>query len=105
MKRQLRVVTEARFCKETGQLPIHNKPFGYVVQIIPPIVTFSTQTDVEGVGLWRHSPQRHAQHAVGWYKYKIDAEVSMARNQSSSFIFRDDQPRPVEKRLDFLPNT
>ena len=74
MKRNFRVVTEARFCKETGRPPTHNKPFGYVLQITPPIVCFQRTDDVEGVGLVRYNPPRRwEQHVVGWYKYKSDA--------------------------------
>lgn len=99
MKRTFRVVTEKRFCKETGQLPCHTKPFGYVIQITPPIITFQTKDDVEGIGMVNlRSARQHTQHTYGWYKYKADAlkrctEIQTEPHQFPS-MYRDDQTPP-----------
>lgn len=102
MKRTFRVVTEARFCKETGRRPCHEKPFGYVLQITPPIVSFQKTDDVEGVGLVHlNPPKRWEQHTVGWYKYKHDALRRLSEVQTQSHYQRDDEPQP-KRNLDFF---
>ena len=49
-------------------------PRGYVLQVIPPIVTWSHGEDVEGVG-WVPfvTPRKNEQHVWGWYRFKNDA--------------------------------
>ena len=92
MKRTFRVVTEARFCKETGQQPCHNKPFGYVVQITPPIVSFQKTDDVEGIGLvYFNPPKRREQHAAGWCKHKARAYIRLAQVVNSEYYNRAGQ--------------
>lgn len=74
--RTFKVITEARACKEIpGYTPIHNKPFGYVIQMTPPIISFKEWEDVEGIGRVRFNPSKKVtQNIVGWYKHKNRAE-------------------------------
>lgn len=56
-----------------GSVP-SQRQYGYVIRITPPIVTIQHGEDIEGIGWWPyHPPRRHAQHFVGWYRYKADA--------------------------------
>ena len=97
-KRTFRVVTEKRFCKETGRAPCHNKPFGYVIQITPPIVCFSaTQVVVFGF-VYNYPPKRWEQHTAGWCKYRDRAIQRLPDIVNSEYYNRDDQPTP--KQLD-----
>ena len=92
MKRNFRVVTEARYCKETGRKPCHNKSFGYVIQIMPPIVCFKKQDDVEGVGLVRlNPPQRWIQNSACWCKHKATALLRLNAIQHSEYWNRADE--------------
>ena len=96
MKRTFRVVTEKRFCQETGRPPCHNKPFGYVIQITPPIVSFWKTDDVEGIGLVHlNPPKRREQHTTGWYKYKADALRWVVEVRTLAHLQRDDELAPV----------
>ena len=95
--RTFSVVTEKRFCKETGQRPCHDKPFGYVIQIKPPIVSFQRSADVEGVGLVHFSqPKRREAHTAGWFKHKADAERRLPEVQRSPYLNRPDETLPVK---------
>ena len=100
MKRTFRVVTEKRFCKETGQRPCHEKPFGYVIQIIPAIVSFQKTDDVEGIGLvYLNPPKRREQHTAGWCKYKADAIQRLEEVKIQSHYQRDDEVAPVRRNI------
>ena len=95
MKRTFRVVTEKRFCKETGRPPCHNKPYGYVIQVIPPIVSFKVTDDVEGIGMVHFkNPKRWEQHTAGWCKHRSIAQVRLGEVMRSEYYNRDDQQVP-----------
>lgn len=97
MRRTFRVITEARACKEIpGYRPCHNKPFGYVVLIEPPVVHYKTCEDVEGVGLWRYpEPKKWKQYTVGWYKFKADA-VRRCQEKTAENKDYPDAPYPKD---------
>ena len=92
--RRFQVVTEARFCRETRQSPIHSKPFGYRIQVVPPVITYSRSEDVEGVGMVHYPPQREEHHGAGWYKYKADALKRLPEVARSPYFNRPDEPAP-----------
>jgi len=65
------VKTAQRAIKE-GKHP--SRSYGYVVEVIPPIVTTKTGEDVEGIGWCPMPPTKVFQHFVTWTKRKARAE-------------------------------
>ncbi len=107
MKRTFRVITEARACKEIpGYRPSHNKPFGYIILIEPPVVRYKTCEDVEGVGLWHYpQPQKWLQFTVSWCKEKVTAlKVQQEKEQSQYYSNIEDDPRPDHIWRDIFGN-
>lgn len=61
-------VMTAKKAERLGLGPLRS--YGYVVQIVPPVVTFSDGEDVEGIG-WCPMPRRkNVQHFSCWCKHK-----------------------------------
>lgn len=50
-----------------------SRPYGYVVQIVPPVVTVKTGEDIEGIGWHPMPPTEQVQNFAGWHKYRADA--------------------------------
>ena len=50
-----------------------SRKYGYVIRMMPPIVTYSEGKDIEGLGWWPMPRREHVQHLSGWYRYKADA--------------------------------
>jgi len=65
-------VLTAKAAAKLGLNPI--RKYGYVVRVMPPVVTEQKGIDIEGIGWWPWpEPVRLVQHLEGWYKYKADA--------------------------------
>jgi hypothetical protein len=63
-------VLTAKAAAKLGLNP--SRHYGYVVRMMPPVVTYSEGKDVDGIG-WCPMPETHVQHLAGWYRYKADA--------------------------------
>ncbi len=85
--RTFKVITEARACKEIpGYTPVHNKPFGYVVQIIPPVISYTTGEDIEGIGWFQYQkPKKHIRNIACWTKRKALALCRLKECELSSY--------------------
>ena len=66
------VVKTAQRAIREGKSP--SRSYGYVVEVIPPIVSTKTGDDVEGIGWWPMPPTKVIQYFVAWTKRKITAE-------------------------------
>lgn len=94
--RTFKVVTEARHCRETGDTPFHAKPFGYVIQVHPPIISYKTSDDIEGVGHWTYrTPQRLTTRTTTWCKHKKTALQRLEEVKRSEYWNRPDEPCPT----------
>jgi hypothetical protein len=65
-------VITAKAAAKLGLNP--SRKYGYVVRMMPPVVTEQKGIDIEGIGWWPWpQPVRIEQHLAGWCRYKADA--------------------------------